>query len=106
MATNTIRLQAKLKNGLTEVKALINHPMETGSRKDLKTGKLIPAQYIEEVSVLSNGKPLLTTAWSYGISKNPYCAFQFNGGKIGDKIKLSWKDNLGETDSAEMETKE
>jgi sulfur-oxidizing protein SoxZ len=98
---NTIRLQAKLKDGITEVKALITHPMETGSRKDLKTGKLIPAQYIEELTVFRGDKKLLDASWGYGVSKNPYCAFQFKGGNVGDKIRLSWKDNLGETDSAE-----
>lgn len=30
--------------------ALMNHPMETGLRKDKKTGKMIPAHHIQKVA--------------------------------------------------------
>ncbi|MGB3918597.1 MAG: thiosulfate oxidation carrier complex protein SoxZ, partial [Thiothrix litoralis] len=36
------------------------------------------------------------------VSKNPYLAFSY-AGKAGDKIKLAWTDNKGETDSAETD---
>jgi hypothetical protein len=52
MASKSIKLRAKEKGGVTTVKALMTHPMETGLRKDSKTGKLIPAHYIRETSTL------------------------------------------------------
>ena len=96
---SSIKIRAKNKNGMTTVKALINHPMETGMRKNKKTGKLIPAHYIQELNVEHNGKVVLDAHWGTAISKNPYLSFRFKEGNKGDDIKLSWKDNKGNTDS-------
>ena len=85
---------------MTTVKALINHPMETGMRKNKKTGKLIPAHYIKELSFEHNGKTKIDAHWGTAVSKNPYVSFRFKGGNKGDEIKLSWKDNKGNTDSS------
>ena len=60
MATNTIKLRAQEKGGVTTVKALITHPMETGQTKDSKTGELIPAHFIQEVSCTHGGNTVLS----------------------------------------------
>ena len=99
---NSIKLKAAEKDGSIEVKALINHAMETGQRKDKKTGELIPAHYIEEVVVTANDKTIMTAKWGTSVSKNPYLAFSYKGAK-GDKLKLTWKDKTGESDSADAE---
>ena len=39
---STIKIRAKESNGVVTVKALMKHPMETGKRKDKKTGDNIP----------------------------------------------------------------
>lgn len=103
MAIGSIRLKAKLKGGITHVKTKIKHPMETGARKDLETGKLIPAHFIEEVKCEHEGKEVMSAIWGSGVSANPYCAFKFKGGAAGEKIKLTWKDNKGGTGSKEVE---
>ncbi len=100
-----IKVRAKLKGGVTTVKALISHPMETGQRKDKKTGNKIPAHFIQEVKCLHNGKDVLTGLWSGGVSKNPYLSFKIKGGNKGDSIQLSWTDNTGGTDSKEVKIK-
>jgi len=100
-----MRIQAKFKNGVTEVKALINHPMETGSRKDKKTGKLIPAHYITEIKCEHKGVTVMDALWSGGVSKNPYMSFKFNGGAAGDEVKVSWKDNKDGSDELAVKTK-
>lgn len=102
MAKSTIKLRTKVKGDKVEVKALIKHPMETGLRKDKKTGKNIPAHFISKVTVEANGKTVLTADWSGSISKNPFISFKFAGAK-GDKVKLSWTDNTGKSDSIEKE---
>ena len=98
----TIKARAQVEGGTTVVKALISHPMETGQRKDKKTGKLIPAHFIQELNVDHNGKNVLNAAWGPAISKNPYLFFKFKGAKAGDKITISWVDNKGDkrTDEA------
>jgi sulfur-oxidizing protein SoxZ len=95
----SIKLRAKAKNGIVTVKALMSHPMETGLRKNKKTGKLIPAHHIQEVSAKVNDKPVLEGLWGGAISKNPYLSFKYKGSK-GDSLTLSWVDNKGQSDSA------
>ncbi len=102
---SSIKIRAKLRDDVVEVKALISHPMETGLRKDKKTGKLIPAHFIQEVVAKANGKTVMTALWSGGVSKNPYIAFKFKGANKGDEVELSWKDNKGETGSTTAKIK-
>lgn len=89
-----------MKDGVTIVKALMTHPMETGMRKDKKTGKLIPANFIQNVTAKHKGNEVLNAEWGGSVSKNPYLSFRFEGGAKGDEIKVSWKDNTGGSDSA------
>jgi len=105
MAKKSIRIRAKMKGAVTEVKALMSHSMETGLRKDKKTGKKIPAHFIKEVVCEHNGKNVLTADWSVAVSKNPYLSFKFKGANKGDSIKISWTDNMGKSDSAEDKIK-
>jgi len=94
----SIKMKAKEKKGVVTVKALITHPMETGLRKDKKTGQVVPAHFINEVKAEVGGETVLTCLWSGGISKNPYLSFEYLGSK-GDELKLTWADNMGKGDS-------
>ena len=101
----TIKIRAKAKNGVTTVKTLMTHPMETGLRKDKKTGEKVPAHFITEVTAEHNGKVVMSANWGAAISKNPYLSFKFQGGASGEKIKISWVDNQGGGDSLEAAIK-
>ena len=100
-----IKIRAKAKGGVTTVKTLMSHPMETGLRKNSKTGEMIPAHYITEVTAEHNGNNVITANWGGAISKNPYLSFKFKGGAAGDTIKVSWVDNMGKSDSGEAPIK-
>lgn len=104
MATS-IKIRAKAKDGVTTVKTLMTHPMETGLRKDKKTGNMIPAHFIQNVSAKHNGKEVLTAYWGGAVSKNPYLSFKFQGGAKGDEVEISWTDNKGGSDSASQKIK-
>ncbi len=91
-----MKMRAKLKGDITEVKVIISHPMETGRKKD-DFGQLIPAHFIQLVTATLNEKPVLEMQWGTGISKNPYLTFYLKGAKIGDIISVTWYDNLGAT---------
>jgi sulfur-oxidizing protein SoxZ len=97
----SIKMRASAKDGVTTIKALISHPMETGTRKDKKTGEKIPAHFIQEVVCEHNGNKVMTAQWGPAISKNPYLSFRFTGGNAGDTVKLNWVDNKGNSDSSE-----
>ena len=101
MAKSSIKIRAKVKKGEATVKCLISHPMETGLRKNKKTGKLIPAHFIQEVVCKHGDKTVMTAQWGAAISKNPYLSFKFKGGNAGDTVSLSWTDNKGNSDSAD-----
>lgn len=100
----SIKIRAKAKKGIVTVKALMSHPMETGLRKDKKTGKLIPAHHIQEVTAKSGDRTVLAAVWGGAISKNPYLSFKFSGAK-GDSLTLSWVDNKGNSDSQTAKVK-
>ncbi len=101
----SIKIRAKTKDGITTVKTLMSHPMETGLRKDSKTGKKIPAHHITEVTAEHKGNQVMTAYWGGAISKNPYLSFKFKGGAAGDMIKITWVDNMGKGDTAEAAIK-
>jgi sulfur-oxidizing protein SoxZ len=78
------------------VRVLMTHEMESGQRKD-GNGKVIPAWHIQDLTVLLNGKPVLTAEWGTAVSKNPFCQFTLKGTKVGDKVAIQWKDNRGDS---------
>ena len=95
---STIRVRATLNGDITEVQALIQHPMDSGFIKDAK-GDLIPPHFIEQLTFECNGKSVFIADWGTGVSKDPYIKFSFKGGNKGDELKISWVDNKGASDS-------
>ena len=93
---NPMKIRAATKDGVTEVKILISHEMETGQRKDA-AGAVVPAWFITELVAKHNDKVVLQSEFGTAVSKNPYLAFRFKGGAKGDKIVVSWKDTKGDS---------
>ncbi|MDE2362909.1 MAG: thiosulfate oxidation carrier complex protein SoxZ [Hyphomicrobiales bacterium] len=91
-----MKIRASSKDGVTEIKVLMNHEMETGFRKD-SSGNVVPAWFIREVTAKLNDKIVMTAQWGPSVSKNPYLAFKVKGGKAGDKVSVSWVDSQGDT---------
>ena len=101
MAKKKIRIRAKMKGDVAEVKALMSHNMETGLRKNKKTGEKIPAHFIKDVTCTHKGNTVMVAHWGPAISKNPYLQFKFKGAAKGDTVKISWSDNKDGKASAE-----
>ena len=95
---STIRVRATANGDITEVQALIQHPMDSGFVKDAK-GEIIPPHFIKELTFEHNGKHVFVADWGGGVSKDPYVKFAFKGAKKGDDLKVSWVDNKGATDT-------
>ncbi len=83
MARIRTRILSKVENDVTTVKALVRHPMTR-------------THFIEEITCEHNGKVIMSANWGMGISPNPYFSFKFKGGKKGEPVRFSWKDNLGD----------
>lgn len=95
------KIKTRPKDGATEILVLVNHPMETGNRVDAKTKEKIPAHFIQKLTVEVNGKPVAVADLGVAISKDPLIGIAVKGAKAGDKVKVNWSDNKGETGTAE-----
>lgn len=95
---SSIRVRATSNGDITEVQALIQHPMDTGLVKN-PNGELIPAHYIQDLRFECNGKDVFVANWGTAVSKDPYVKFSFKGAKKGDELKISWTDNKGGSDT-------
>jgi sulfur-oxidizing protein SoxZ len=96
-----MKMRAQLKDGITEIKVLMSHPMETGRRKN-DLDETVPAHFIQLLTATLNGKTVLEAQWGTGVSKNPYLTFYLRDAKVGDKVVITWHDNLGETSTGEI----
>ena len=94
-----MKIKAKSKAGVIKVKMLLKHNMESGRRKDKKTGDLIPAHYITEVTAKTGDVQVFHAQLGTAISKNPYIAFSYKG-EAGGEIEVTWIDNKGGSKSA------
>lgn len=90
-----IKIRAQIQGETSDVRILMQHPMETGLRKDDK-GQTFPAQFIQAFTVSLNGKAIIDGQLNTAISKNPLFTFKVRGIKAGDKLAVAWIDNTGD----------
>ena len=96
-----IKIRANTQGDVTDIRVLMQHPMETGQRKDEK-GQSLPVNFIQTFTVSHNGQLLIDGQLNTSVSKNPLFAFKARGIKPGDKLTVSWADNLGDKRSDEI----
>jgi thiosulfate oxidation carrier complex protein SoxZ len=89
-----IRLRARLAGEVTEVRALLAHPMENGLRKTA-TGQLIAEHFIRSVTAYLNGGTVFEAQLGRSVSADPLIGFKLRGARIGDKLALGWEDSRG-----------
>ena len=100
---STIKISAKLKGNVADIKSLMLHPMETGARINPDSGETIAAHHITQLIFTNNSKQVMVANFSTAISKNPFFGFSFEGAKVGDTLKVTWVDNTGDTDELETQ---
>lgn len=91
-----MKVRARSVEGATDVRILMRHDMESGQRKNA-AGDIIPAHYIQNVTVRHGQRVVLFAQWGPAVSKNPYLAFKFTGGAAGDRVEVTWVDNKGDS---------
>jgi len=91
-----MRIRAANKEGVTEVRVLMSHPMETGARKDA-AGATVPAHFIKDLEATHGGKTVLKAQFTGSVSQNPFLSFKFKGGAKGDKVTVKWTDSKGDS---------
>ena len=90
-----IKIRALIQGDTADIRILMQHPMETGQRKDDK-GQTLPAHFIQTFTVSLNGKAIIDGQLNTSISQNPLFTFKARGIKAGDKLSVAWTDNTGD----------
>ena len=91
-----IKLPDAIKSGeIIEIRALVQHVMETGNRKDAN-GAVIPRNIVHTFKVTFHGKPFFSADLGSGISANPYIAFFLKVQEPGE-LEFTWIDDSGTT---------
>jgi len=102
---NNIRLavpKTVKKNEIIEIKALIQHPMESGFRRGSR-GEVIPRNIITAFECRYNDEVVFAAELFPAMSANPFLTFYTRAVESG-KLTLKWTHENGEewTDSAEI----
>jgi sulfur-oxidizing protein SoxZ len=77
-----------------EVRVLVQHPMETGFRRDTK-GATIPVNVLDRVSCRIGGRVVFSAELGTGIAANPYLVFTAMAEASGP-VEVEWSDDRGE----------
>ena len=92
-----IKIPSSAKVGdVIEIKTLITHKMETGLRKDQRTGKTIPRDIITSFVAKFDGEEVFRTEMHAAVSANPYIAFFMTVPGAGE-FEFIWTDEKGKT---------
>lgn len=95
----------KYKSGeIVKVSFMVMHPMDTGLRKDKKTGKIVPAHYINEVKFMFDDKLFTTMKTWESLSTNPVFTVNFKVPGKGE-LKVVYTDNQGEVNEKSKKIK-
>jgi thiosulfate oxidation carrier complex protein SoxZ len=77
-----------------EVRVLVQHPMETGFRRDLD-GQAIPTNIVDRMTCTYGGREIFSAELGTGMSANPYISF-FTVAQSSGEIVVEWSDDRGE----------
>jgi sulfur-oxidizing protein SoxZ len=95
MLLGRVQVPASVRKGeVFEVRVLVQHPMETGFRRDMD-GRAIPINILDRLSCRYDGREVFSVELGSGMSANPYVSFFLKAGTSGE-IVVEWSDDRGE----------
>jgi sulfur-oxidizing protein SoxZ len=95
-----LKLPKDAKKGeIIQIKTLVQHPMETGLRKDA-SGNVIPRKIINKFTCEFNGKPVFSAELEPAVAANPYLQFTARVDESGS-FKFTWVDDDGTVTTVE-----
>lgn len=89
-----IKIRAQLQGDVALIRVLMQHPMESGQRRD-EEGKTLAAHFIQTFSVVLNKQRLIDGQLNTSIATNPLFTFKARNIKAGDRLSVHWTDNMG-----------
>lgn len=95
MMIGRIQVPPTVRRGETfEVRVLVQHPMETGFRRDLD-GQSIPTHIVDKLACTYGGREVFRADLGTGISANPYIVF-YTVAQASGELVIEWSDDRGE----------
>lgn len=89
-----VQVPATVKKGEPfEVRVLLQHPMETGYRRDLN-GQAIATHIIERMVCRIGEREVFRAEMGTGVSANPYISF-FAVAEASGELVVEWSDDRG-----------
>ncbi len=99
MMLGRLQLPTSVKKGeVFEVRVLVQHPMETGFRRDVNGGQ-IPVNVVDKLSARIGGREVFRAELGTGIAANPYLVFTAVAEASG-AVEVEWSDDRGERGKA------
>jgi sulfur-oxidizing protein SoxZ len=83
-----------------EIRVLVQHPMETGYRRDLN-GQSIPMNVVDKIVCRIAGREVFSAELGSGMAANPYIAFYAVVDQPGT-VEVEWSDDRGERGKASV----
>lgn len=77
-----------------EIRVLVQHPMETGYRRDLN-GQSIPINIVDKLVCRIGGREVFSAELGSGMAANPYIVF-YAVAEQGGQVEVEWSDDRGE----------
>lgn len=77
-----------------EIKVLVQHPMETGFRRDMN-GQSIPLNVITRLTCRIGTREVFSAELGSGVAANPYLAFFATADAPGEVV-IEWTDDRGD----------
>ena len=97
-----LQVPASVKKGeIFEVRVLIQHPMETGFRRDMN-GATIQVNVVDKLACRIAGREVFRAELGTGIAANPYLIFTAVAETSGP-VEIEWSDDRGAKGSARAE---
>ena len=95
MMLGRVQVPQSVKRGEAfEVRVIMQHPMETGFRRDLQ-GQAIPVNIVDKLVCTYGGREVFRAELGTGIAANPYIAFYVVARESGP-IEIAWSDDRGQ----------
>lgn len=100
MAKPRVKVPSSASKGeVITIKTLIGHKMESGQRKDRKTGELIPRMIINKFTAKFNGTVVFSADILPAVSANPFLEFRVKMTESGE-FEFTWVDDDGKSFTA------
>jgi len=81
-----------------EIRVLVQHPMETGFRRDFD-GRAVPLNILDRLVCRYGGDEVFSAQLGTGMAANPYVSF-FARAEAGGEVVVEWSDDHGDTGRA------